>query len=106
MEVGQDVTEGIKMAQKLEAAGFDGLLDAGSASMKRKMHWAALMSEDGTLKKLATDTVALAIGMIPETRLADALDNCPHRVYRMGDCRSPKNVMNAVWDAYEIARFI
>jgi len=66
----------------------------------------ALMSEDGTLKELATDTVALAIGMVPETRLADALDNSPHRVYRMGDCRSPKNVMNAVWDAYEIARFI
>jgi 2-enoate reductase len=66
----------------------------------------ALMSEDGSLTTLATDTVALAIGMTPETALADALDSGPHRVYRIGDCRSPKNVMNAVWDAYEIARFI
>lgn len=66
----------------------------------------ALMSKQGQLTKLATDTVALAIGMTPETVLADALDSTPFRVYRMGDCRSPKNVMNAVWDAYEIARFI
>ena len=66
----------------------------------------ALMSKDGQLTKLATDTVALAIGMTPETGLADELDTTPFRVYRMGDCRSPKNVMNAVWDAYEIARFI
>ncbi|SMD11463.1 2-enoate reductase [Desulfocicer vacuolatum DSM 3385] len=66
----------------------------------------ALMSKDGTIIKRTPDTVALAMGMTPETRLADDLDNTPYRVYRLGDCRCPKNVMNAVWDAYEVARFI
>jgi 2-enoate reductase len=55
---------------------------------------------------LEADTVALAIGMIPDTALADRLEETQAKVYRIGDCRAPKNIMNAVWDAYEVARFL
>jgi 2-enoate reductase len=53
---------------------------------------------------LEGDSVVLAIGMVPVNGLADSLDAKMCRTFRIGDCRSPKNVMNAVWDAYEVAR--
>ena len=62
--------------------------------------------EDQSKKLLKADTVVLAIGMTPITELADALDANMKNVFRIGDCRSPRNVMNAVWDAYEVARTI
>jgi 2-enoate reductase len=56
--------------------------------------------------RIEADTVVLSTGMIPDTHLISQLDNTLERVYRIGDCREPGNVMNAVWDAYEIARII
>lgn len=55
---------------------------------------------------IEADTIVLAMGMAPDTCLADRLDQIGACTYRIGDCREPRNVMNAVWDAYEIARFI
>lgn len=55
---------------------------------------------------VAADTIVLAMGMQPEHRLTDALSGTVDRVYAVGDCRRPRNVMHAVWDAYEIARFL
>lgn len=63
-----------------------------------------LQREREGIKILEADTVVLALGMKPETTLADKLDEQREHVYRIGDCRAPKNVMNAIWDAYEIAR--
>ncbi|MCF8069220.1 MAG: FAD-dependent oxidoreductase [Desulfobacterales bacterium] len=57
-------------------------------------------------KDIEADTVVLAMGMKSETSLADQAGDIADYVYRIGDCREPRNVMNAVWDAYEIARFI
>jgi 2-enoate reductase len=57
-------------------------------------------------QSLTPDTIVLATGMAPEVQLADQAEKIMDRVYRIGDCREPRNVMNAVWDAYEVARFI
>jgi len=65
-----------------------------------------LLQNNGGTRSLAADTVVLAIGMASDTTLADQIEPIQDRVYRIGDCRAPRNVMNAVWDAYEIARFI
>jgi len=56
--------------------------------------------------RIEVDTVVLAMGMTPDHRLANRIPSEWDRVYRIGDCREPRNVMNAVWDAYEVARFI
>lgn len=56
--------------------------------------------------KLEAESLVLSIGMSPDTGLADQLEQAGHCVYRIGDCRTPHNVMNAVWDAYEIARWL
>jgi 2-enoate reductase len=56
--------------------------------------------------RIEVDTVVLAMGMTPDDRLANRIPGEWNCVYRIGDCREPRNVMNAVWDAYEVARFI
>jgi 2-enoate reductase len=65
-----------------------------------------LVQNGGKTPSLEADTVVLAVGMASVTTLADQIEPILSRVYRIGDCRAPRNVMNAVWDAYEIARFI
>ena len=61
---------------------------------------------DSSKHHIEADTIVLAMGMAPDTCLADRLEHIAACTYRIGDCRAPRNVMNAVWDAYEIARFI
>jgi len=58
------------------------------------------------IREMAADTVVLAMGMAADTQLYDDLSERVDCVYALGDCREPKNIMNAVWDAYEIARAI
>ncbi len=55
---------------------------------------------------IEADTIVLAMGMTPNHDLADRISHKVDHVYQIGDCREPRNVMNAVWDAYEIARYI
>ena len=65
-----------------------------------------VLCHDASTQRISTDTVVLAIGMRPNGDLAEQLEEEGRRVYRIGDCREPRNIMNAVWDAYEIARWI
>jgi 2-enoate reductase len=65
-----------------------------------------VLQDQGRIRSLRADTVVLAMGMVSNTTLADEITPIQGRVYRIGDCRTPRNVMNAVWDAYEIARHI
>lgn len=81
-------------------------IHTGSKVRKITATGAELIHEDQSTSMIEADIVALAIGMTPNTELADQAENEMPCVYRIGDCRAPKNVMNAVWDAYEIARFI
>lgn len=60
----------------------------------------------GKKTPVLADTVVLAMGMQSETSLIDQIDSEVSFLYRIGDCREPRNVMNAVGDAFEIARFI
>lgn len=66
----------------------------------------ALICDDQSSRRIQADTVVLSIGMTPNAGLADGVEEIGIPTYRIGDCRVPKNIMNAVWDAYEIARFI
>lgn len=65
-----------------------------------------IIDSDGKESTIEADTVVMAVGMKPDTALFESLKNCSSRTFKIGDCRQPKNVMNAVWDAYEVARFI
>lgn len=67
---------------------------------------AKITTSNGQTTVLEAETIVMAVGMKPEITLAESLQDFPCRLYRIGDCRQPKNVMNAIWDGYEIARFI
>ncbi len=55
---------------------------------------------------LKTDTAVLAVGLIPNQDLYCELQGKIHNIYLIGDSREPRNIMGAIWDAYEVARVI
>ena len=65
-----------------------------------------IVHKDTVEDHIKADTIILALGMTPNHHLADSISDEADYVYRIGDCREPRNIMNAVWDAYEIARYI
>lgn len=52
------------------------------------------------------DTVILAVGMKSRRGLLDALEGKMSAIHAVGDCVKPRKIMNAVWEAYCIARLI
>lgn len=55
---------------------------------------------------IPSDTVIIAVGLEPEQNLYRSLQGKLAGLYLIGDARQAKNIMNAVWDAYEVARAI
>jgi 2-enoate reductase len=68
--------------------------------------------EDGTLlldsqrRFPYPDNIVAAVGLRPERELYQSLQRKISNLYLIGDSRNPQNVMNAVWDAYEVGRMI
>ncbi len=56
--------------------------------------------------EIEADTVVMAVGLRSNVELFRSLVGKFVRIYPLGDCREPKNIMNAIWDAYEVARTI
>lgn len=56
---------------------------------------------------LKTDTVVIALGMKPTNGgLAETLKDSAQEVYPIGDCVSPRIVLNAIWEGYRTARVV
>lgn len=54
--------------------------------------------------ELAVDAVVYAIGYRANDDLYQALAGCGLETYLLGDARNVRNIMYAIWDAYEVAR--
>jgi len=54
----------------------------------------------------SVDDIVVAAGLKPDRGLYQTLRNQTPNLFLIGDSRIPQNVMNAVWDAYEIGRMI
>jgi 2-enoate reductase len=61
---------------------------------------------DRAEQKIPTESLILAIGYMPESSLYAALKTSGKDVYLIGDARKTGNIMYAVLDANEVARFI
>jgi len=61
------------------------------------------INEESNLK---ADTVVLATGQEPDQTLFKALVGRKSDLYLIGDAREARNIMGAVWDAYEVARAV
>jgi 2-enoate reductase len=55
---------------------------------------------------IKADTIIAAIGYKSYNPLQDALDNSEKETYNIGDSREVKNIMQAIWDAFEVAKNI
>ena len=54
-------------------------------------------------KTIMCDTVALALGLKPERKLYESLRGESFDLYLIGDCKEPRNIMEAIWDGYHVA---
>ena len=63
-----------------------------------------VINESFSKNTLKTDTVVLAVGLIANQDLYRELQGKIHNLYLIGDSRQARNIMGAIWDAYEVAR--
>jgi len=54
---------------------------------------------------LKADSVIMAVGM-RSVPLSEKMETCADYVYTIGDGLKPRNVLHAIWDAYELIRFL
>ncbi|MFC1918993.1 FAD-dependent oxidoreductase [Chloroflexota bacterium] len=61
---------------------------------------------EDSLVFLEADTVVMAVGVKSENRLVKALSGVVPEIYAIGDCVRPRDVMDAIREAAELARVI
>lgn len=67
---------------------------------------AVVIDKDLRKETLRADTIILAVGLEPEQGIYRLLKGYLADLHLIGDAREAKNIMNAIWDAYEVARAI
>lgn len=65
---------------------------------------AVTVSRGGVEEPLPADFTVMAVGFQAEQDLYRSLKDCGRPVYNIGDSRKPHNVMQAIWDGFEVAR--
>lgn len=66
----------------------------------------AVVMRDRHRQTLAADTIIIAAGFKPDDKLFRSLSGRIPELYLIGDARDATNIMNAIWDAYEVGRSI
>jgi 2-enoate reductase len=63
---------------------------------------------DGNGKRdtLKAGTVVLAVGLKPDRRFLEGIQDKVPEVYAIGDCMEPRKVINAIWEGFRTARLI
>lgn len=54
------------------------------------------------LLKIKCDTVVLAVGLKPIDDLYHQVAKEKKLIYKIGDCKEPRKIINAVWEAFNI----
>jgi len=67
---------------------------------------ADLLDGGSQRRNFPADTIVLAVGLKPDRELYQTLKGQTPNLYAIGDSRKAQNIMNSVWDAYEVARMI
>jgi 2-enoate reductase len=55
---------------------------------------------------IPADTVVIAMGYRSDNRLQHEIEDLDVPMFNIGDSREVRNIMHAIWDAYEVARGI
>ena len=96
------MANGMHLRMLLGATGVELLTSTKIAAINDE--GAVVETADGEKKTLPADTVILAMGLRPENSLAADLRGEGMEIFEIGDGRQVVNIMNAVWDGYEVAR--
>ena len=64
------------------------------------------VSRDGATELLEGDTVVLTTGMTSQDSLSRGLEGRIEGLYSIGDCVKPRNVGEAIEEAFNVARTI
>ncbi|MCK4819222.1 FAD-dependent oxidoreductase, partial [bacterium] len=67
---------------------------------------AVLIDKSFRKSTLIADTLVVAVGFEPEQEVYRLLHGRIPNLYIIGDAREARNIMSAIWDAYEVARAI
>jgi 2-enoate reductase len=67
---------------------------------------AVVIDKDFRRATLHADTIIIAVGLEPDRGIYRLLKDRFAHLFLIGDAREAKNIMNAIWDAYEVARAI
>ena len=67
---------------------------------------AIIIDKNFRKKSLEADTVVIAVGFKSDNKLYYDIEGKVSELYAIGDAREAANIMNAIWDAYEVARNI
>lgn len=76
------------------------------AKVQRVDRSSVTIEKNGEQETLAADVVVMAVGFRSSDDLYQSLKNCGRPVYNIGDSRKFHNVMQAIWDGFEVARSI
>jgi 2-enoate reductase len=89
-----------------ELLAFHGVVIHLNAKLKRVSNGAADVITGAGLRSIPADTAVSAVGYRPNDALYRSLDMLSVPVYNIGDSQTVKNIMRAIWSAYEVARSI
>jgi 2,4-dienoyl-CoA reductase-like NADH-dependent reductase (Old Yellow Enzyme family)/thioredoxin reductase len=86
------------------------LLDKEGVEMKTGMKVVEVFEKGATVTdkagrqvSLEADSVVLALGLQPRTDLVEAMKGLAAEVYAIGDCVSPRRLINAIHEAFDVA---
>lgn len=65
-----------------------------------------IIRKDETDEKIVADTIVMAVGYRPVNTLYQEIEPLGIPVYNIGDSRKVNNIMQAIWDGFEIGRSI
>ena len=74
-----------------------------SAALTKITDDGAVVKVNGEEKLIEADTVITAVGYRSDNTLYNELKDYAGEVYLLGDAQKVSNLMNAVWNAYELA---
>jgi 2-enoate reductase len=55
-------------------------------------------------KEIKADTVMVAVGYHSQNYLYDAMRNSDKIIYNVGDSHTVRNIMDTIWDSFQVAR--
>lgn len=100
--VGQDVgpMNRIRLKEGLQGAGVDVRCETELLSVGEKT--ATVRGKSGE-QEIAADTIVLALGGKPRNDLLGALEGKVDQLFGIGDCVEPRQMIEAIYEAYDVA---